>query len=248
MQAVTKSGFDAIALDYDTLWTATPIGMSQRSAVWEHIDGLFQPGHFVLDIGCGTGADALHLESRGVNVYGVDSSAKMVSLARMRGISAGFMSIEKLQHIRARFDGALSNFGALNCVPSLDGVAASLTRKVCVGGYIALCFIGSFCAWETCYYLLRGKFRRAFRRLHSRTQSSLGIDVFYYSRRTILAAFRQNFRLVGTYGIGLFVPPSYVKGLGDRTVARLAALDRHCAHWPLLRRLADHRLYLFERI
>jgi ubiquinone/menaquinone biosynthesis C-methylase UbiE len=248
MQAASKSGFDAIARDYDALWTVTPIGLSQRLAVWERIDNLFQPGQFVLDIGCGTGADALHLESRGVNVYGVDSSANMIGLARMRGVSAGFISIEELHQIPARFDGALSNFGALNCVSSLDKVAAALARKVCAGGYVALCFIGSFCAWEIAYYLFRGQFRRAFRRFHSHRRSSLGIDVFYFSRRAILAAFRRDFRLLGTYGIGLFVPPSYVNGLGERTVARLAALDKRCAHWPLLRRLADHRLYLFERI
>ena len=248
MQAAAKSGFDSIALDYDASWTTTPVGMSQRLAVWERIDSLFQPGQFVLDIGCGTGADALHLQSHGVNVYGVDSSANMVGIARMRGISAGYISIEELHHIPARFEGALSNFGALNCVSSLDSVAAALAGKVCVGGYVALCFIGSFCAWETCYYILRGQFRRAFRRLHSRTRSSLGIDVFYFSQRAILTAFRKNFRIFGTYGIGLFVPPSYVKGLSDGTVARLAALDKHCAHWPLLRRLADHRLYIFERI
>lgn len=248
MQAAEKSAFDAIARDYDALWTATPVGMAQRLAVWERIDPLFHPGQFVLDIGCGTGADALHFESRGVNVYGVDSSANMVGLARMRGIGAGLISIEELHQIPARFDGVLSNFGALNCVPSLDGVASALVRKVRVGGYIALCFIGSFCAWETCYYLLRGQFRRAFRRRRRQVGSSLGIDVFYFSRRTILTAFRKNFRLVGTYGIGLFVPPSYVKGLGDRAVARLAMWDKRCAQWPLLRRLADHRLYIFERI
>ena len=248
MQMAVKPGFDAIAWNYDTSWTTTPIGISQRLAVWERIDCLFHPGQFVLDVGCGTGADALHFESRGVNVYGVDSSASMVGVARMHGVSAGLISIEELHQIRARFDGALSNFGALNCVSSLDSVAASLAGKVCVGGYVALCFIGSFCAWETCYYIFRGQYRRAFRRFHRCRRSSLGIDVFYFSRRRILSAFRENFRLVGTYGIGLFVPPSYVKGLGDRTVARLAVLDKYCAHWPVLRRLADHRLYIFERI
>lgn len=248
MHAAEKSAFDVIARDYDASWTATPIGMSQRLAVWERIDSLFQPGQFVLDLGCGTGADALHFESRGVNVYGVDSSAGMVGLARMHGVSAGFIPIEEVHQIRAQFDGALSNFGALNCVSSLNDVAASLAGKVCAGGYVALCFIGSFCAWETCHYLLRRQFGRAFRRFHPHRRSSLGVDVYYFSRRRILSAFRKYFRLVGTYGIGLFVPPSYVKGLGDRTVARLAALDKYCAHLPLLRRLADHRLYIFERI
>jgi len=248
MRTADKSGFDAIAGKYDRLWTATPVGRGQRLAVWEQIDRLFHPGQCVLDLGCGTGADALHMQSRGINVYGVDSSESMVAIAKTRGLSADLISIEELQQIPALFDGALSNFGALNCVASLDGVAASLAQKIYAGGYVALCFIGSFCVWETGYYLFRGQWKQAFRRIRRRVRSSFGIDVFYFSRRSILAAFSRNFRLMGTYGIGLLVPPSYVTGLSDRTVARLAELDKRCAHWPLLRRLADHRLYVFERI
>jgi ubiquinone/menaquinone biosynthesis C-methylase UbiE len=248
MRPAVESVFDGIAPDYDALWTTTPVGMSQRAAVWDRIDRLFQPGQFILDVGCGTGVDAFHLQSRGVTVYGVDSSAGMIYMARLRGISAGRFSIEELDLMPARFHGVLSNFGALNCVSSLDLVANRLARHVRSGGHVALCFIGPFCAWESCYYFLQGQFRRAFRRLHGRVRCSLGIDIFYFSRRTILAAFHRQFRLLGTFGIGLFVPPSYIKGLSDKTVTRLAALDKCCAHWPLLRGLSDHRLYVFERI
>jgi ubiquinone/menaquinone biosynthesis C-methylase UbiE len=248
MEGVSASAFDPIAQKYDAVWTNTPIGISQRSAVWTRIDRLFQPGDSVLDIGCGTGADALHLQSLGMNVYAIDGSANMIRIAQENGVNAHRLSIQDLDHLPMCFDGALSNFGALNCVPSLEPVAAALARFVRRGGYLALCFLNPFCAWETGHYLVKADFHRAFRRLRRRVRSSLGVDIHYFSRRSILSAFQENFRFHCCCGIGLFVPPSYMSRLGVNAIRRLAAIDKRCAHWPMLRRLPDHCLYVFERI
>lgn len=248
MRGVVESAFDCIASRYDELWTNTPIGSNQRRAVWNRIDGLFEPGQSVVDIGCGTGVDAQHLRSCGVRVYGIDPSPRMVLATRRRQVPAECSAADGLDRLPMDFDGALSNFGALNCVPSLEPIAAALARKVRRGGYVALCFIGTLCVWEMLHYLRRAEPRRAFRRFHRKSTASLGIDVFYFSRRAILSAFADNFRFLASYGIGLFVPPSYVEGLSAPAVTRLASMDRVCAHWPVLRGLADHRLYVFERI
>ena len=40
----------------------------------------------VLDIGCGPGRHALHLQKRGLRVVGIDASATQVALARIRGL------------------------------------------------------------------------------------------------------------------------------------------------------------------
>jgi hypothetical protein len=47
-------------------------------------------------------------------------------------------------------------------------------------------------------------------------------------------------------GIGLLVPPSYVK-LPARLVSFLGACDEWLARVPLLRALADHRLFVLVR-
>jgi len=93
------AAFDNIASVYDELWTRSAAGLAQRAAVWRVADELFIPGDHVLDLGCGTGEDALRLEDRGVRVTAIDASAGMVSAARLRGVDAQQLAIEDIDGI-----------------------------------------------------------------------------------------------------------------------------------------------------
>ena len=247
MNAAREAAFDKLAAQYDAVWSDTPVGKAQRSAVWSRVDPLFKKGDFVLDLGCGTGVDALYLQSRGVAVYGIDSSPRMVEIARGRGVDANCCPIEHLQYFDMRLDGVISNFGALNCLPSLTTLATALGRMVRPGGNLALCCISPACLWEIVFYLLRGRAGKAFRRLRGHAASSIG-NVFYHSRAAVAAAFQNDFQLIKTVGIGVSVPPSYVTFLTDWEVKQLAAFDQHVADKSIFRSLADHRLYIFKRI
>ncbi len=269
------AAFDRLAATYDETWTDSPIGRAQRDAVWRRIDPLFRAGDSVLDLGCGTGEDALHLMRRGVRVKGIDASGEMVRIARTKGVDARQLPIERVGELDDTFDGAISNFGALNCSgadplvcagppgPALRATlsARSFDRQAGQGagrrprglphylhslirsnGYLAICLCGPFCAWETCYYLRRLDIKRAFRRLRpGGVIASFGVHVTYPTVRQLRHAFHPHFELRHWYGIGLFVPPSYVGKF------RGAALDRRFAHWPVLRAMADHRLLVFQR-
>ncbi len=248
MTQAERTAFDKIALNYDRLWSTKAAGLAQRIAVWRWTDLLFSRGDSVLDLGCGTGIDALHLQAAGISVYGIDSSSKMIEVARRRGVEAECLAIEKLEQLGRRFDGVLSNFGALNCVSSLPEVAAELARIVRPRGRLALCFLSRFCLWETAYFLLAGKPSKAFRRLRGEAGSSIGAKVFYPTARTITAAFKPEFHLVKSCGVGFAVPPSYVTALTDWEIEKLSTLDRRLAHWPIIRSASDHRLYIFERV
>ena len=137
------AAFDQLAERYDTLWSETAIGRAQRAAVWRRIDLLFQAGDRVLDVGCGTGVDAIHLMERGVRVYAIDASREMARMARARGVDARQLAAEALEELTGEFDGAFSNFGAMNCVSDLEEVARALGRLVRVGGYAAICLAGA---------------------------------------------------------------------------------------------------------
>jgi SAM-dependent methyltransferase len=246
---MTTAPFDLIAPRYDELWTDSPIGRLQREAVWRRLDALFPPGAAILDIGCGTGADALHLTRSGRRVTAIDSSAEMVRIARSRGVHALHLPIEDLAQLNATYDGVLSNFGALNCIADLPRFAASLAPLVRPHGRLALCLMGRFCLRETLHYAARLQPSRAFRRLPGASSSStFGLSVSYPTVRQLAAALRPSFHLLDWRGIGLFVPPSYVYRHSPATLRRFAALDRALAHLPLFRALADHRLLVFEKV
>jgi hypothetical protein len=138
---------------------------------------------------------------------------------------------ENLAGLRETFDGAISNFGALNCVEDLASFARSLAPRIRPGGRAAICVIGRFCAWEMLYP------RKAFRRLPGRAG-----EVYYPTVRQLRADFAPHFELRSWSGIGMLVPPSYVK-LPAGAVRLLARLD----HMAFLRSMADHRLLIFER-
>lgn len=244
-----SAAFDSLAERYDSMWSHTANGRHQREAVWRCIDPLFRPGDRILDLGCGTGEDALHLKARGVHVIGIDASLQMVCCARARGVDAHQRSIEDLRRLDVRCDGAFSNFGALNCVEHLDEVAQWIASLIRPGGFAAICILGKCCAWEMLHFLGQREPRRAFRRFASGgIRSSLGITVYYPKSAEVIAAFRPHFNLVRWGGVGLFVPPSYVPSLSDNATNTLATMDRHLTCVPLLRAFADHRIFIFRRI
>src|SRR5580700_2688402 len=96
MSSIPLSFFDRIADSYDETWTNTPVGRIQRNAVWCEMDRVVKPNHRVLDLGCGTGEDALHLMQAGAIVEAIDGSAAMIEAARRRGVNARLLRIEQI--------------------------------------------------------------------------------------------------------------------------------------------------------
>ncbi len=233
---MSAAAFDALAERYDELWTETRAGCAQRAQVWRHIDALFAPGDRILDVGCGTGADAAHLLSCGVRVHATDASPAMIASCRRRAkenLDTTVVRAEEIASLSGTFDGALSNFGALNCVADLRPVAEGLAAKIRPGGFLAICTIGRFCAWETLRFAARLEFGKAVRRFRGQAQASLGITVYYPTVARMRALFAPGFELQRWAGVGLWPRQDW--------------LDRRCAALPGVRALADHRLLLFKR-
>lgn len=246
MSQASSSFFDSLAARYDRSWTNSPIGRIQRSAVWREIDPLVQPGDRILDLGCGTGEDALHLLEAGATVNAIDGSAGMVEAARRRGVNARLLRIEQIGDLSGTYDLALSNFGALNCVRDLSALRQPLATLIRPGGFLAVCVMNRFCLWESVHYASRGQFQKAARRWSGETKTSSGLRVFYPSVRDIDYGWAPEFRLIRDRGIGVAVPPSCVQA-PDGLLPLLEACDAWIAGSAIGRTMADHRLLVFTR-
>lgn len=254
------SPFEALAASYDETFTSSRIGTRMRRAVWRRLDEAFVPPARVLELGCGTGEDAVHLAGRGVFVVATDSAGEMVARARAKADRAGVadrvttrtLDAGRLDEIDlgGPFDGAFSNFGALNCVPDLAAVAAGLSRHVRPGGRVLLCLMGRYVPWEWGWFLAHGDRKAAFRRLAKGGAGWRGLRVAYPPVRELRRVFAEGFHFLGARAIGVLVPPSYAEewtGRHTRLLAALDAVERRIEAMPPFPSLADHVLVELER-
>jgi ubiquinone/menaquinone biosynthesis C-methylase UbiE len=257
--------FDAIAERYDETFTTSKIGQAQRASVWKELKKAFRPGDRILEIGCGTGVDACFLAEHGVTVVACDSSPQMITVATRRVRENGkdssvfprLLAAEDIASLRNgdSFDGAFSNFGALNCVADLQQFAQVLAILLKPGATALLCWMGSRCLWEIAWYLAQGKPGKAFRRFRregvtARLGEGATVTVHYPSIRALARTFAPEFQLRSIKGIGVSVPPSYIETWVNR-FPRLFDLsmrpDSLLGSCPGIRAFADHILLEFRR-
>lgn len=251
------AAFDAVAETFDTRFGGWASVAAQRRAVYRALLEAFPPGARLLEIGGGTGVDALWLEQHGRSVFLTDAAPAMVMMAQRKlgRDAAEALAAEQLDRLAARgarFDGAFSNFAGLNCVRDLSPVAEALAQLVRPGGRVLLVLFGSFCPQEMLVEALRGRPANMFRRLRrGDVPARLGgrpFSVRYHRRREIVRAFAPHFRPIGRSAIGLLVPPSAAEpwiSRHPRLLAAMEAADRVLAR-PLAP-LGDHVLHAFER-
>ena len=122
------------------------IGRAQPAIVRLAEEGLFAGD--VIDVGCGTGENALYLASRGLAVIGVDGAptaiAQAQEKARHRGSSAVFIAADALalEGLERTFDTAI-DCGLFHTFSDADRIRfeRSLHRALRSGArYVLLCF------------------------------------------------------------------------------------------------------------
>jgi len=139
--------FDGIAARYDLLNRILSLGIDQRwrARQIEAIEA--RPGHRVLDLATGTGDVGLLLLDRtpGVEVVGLDPSARMLDVARGKVAGRGLSDrmtltqgdAERLPFPDASFDGIVMAFGIRN-VPDRAAALREMARVVRPGGRISI--------------------------------------------------------------------------------------------------------------
>ena len=231
-----------------------------RQAVWRRCNVRFPAGSRVLEMNCGTGEDAVHLGKRGVRVFATDAAASMVDAASRKIAHEGVADLVQVAQLawedldlleEVTFDGALSNFGGLNCVAHIESIKYPLAKRLRPGAVALLCVMGPLTPWEWIWFLLRNEPGKAFRRLKRGGTTWSGLCIRYPSIRAIRRAFSPEFRAVRVSAIGAVLPPPYLEDWAARHPAMLRTLnrwERRVETVPPLPWLADHYLLELERV
>ena len=235
----------------------------------------FKPGERVLEIGCGTGIEAVQLARHGIHIVATDAAPGMIAALSAKLSDSGpahelqgmiepvLVSAEDLDELvthygEEAFDAAFSSMGPLNCIPDLQPVADALARLVRPGGHLVIGLLNRYCLWETAWYMRALQPRLAFRRWSGQAEATSRpgwqeekFTCYYWNRGSIERAFRPYFRVAKREGLPWLMPPLYLDGLIKKAPGLfrvLARLDRRFARvWPAYD-LGDHLLIQFERV
>jgi SAM-dependent methyltransferase len=253
------SPFDAMAAGYDADFTRTACAAALRGLVWERLQALFADREHLLELGCGTGEDAIHLARLGHRVVATDASPEMIRIARHKAIAAGcadriefrVLSMERLADLAVskRFAGVFSNFGAINCVADPRKLAESLAEQLEPGAPLAFVVMGRHVPWEWLWFGLRGEPRKAFRRVRGERVEWRGATIRYPTPGQLGRALGPAFRPARVSAIGVVLPPSYACGWLNRRprlLRTLLGLERKLTRRRWAARLADH--YMLEAV
>ena len=270
-----SAAFDTLARTYDQDFTHRWLGQRLRQNLWRELDGCFAPGDEVLELGCGTGEDALHLARRGVRIAATDGSPAMLleaerKLRGMDGVRLGKLNLTcdlgaygldgATPALPTRgvtssrtYDGAYSSFGVLNCVPDRRRLSEALGTWVRPGGRLVLVVMGPLCLWELGWHLLHTEVRTATRRLRPFTTADFGdvkLRVDYPSAARLERELSHEFVLERWVGLGVLLPPSHLAGLTEKhpkLFSRLSRLERLLAKRRPFRHFGDHYIAFFVR-
>lgn len=222
----------------------------------------FKPGDRLLELGSGTGEEALELAKRGIGVLLTDLSPSQVRAARARIVEEGLegslearvLAIDDIGSLEKElgngsFDGAFSSFGALNCVRGIERLPRDLHALIRPGGRFVCSVMNRTCGWEMLSGLATLRPGRAFRRLAPRSASIEGVpgvrfNVRYFTPGEMADLFMPRFRIESMSDHPL-LPPPYLDGVFRRLPGYL---DWACGRGDgYLRGLGDHLFLTMSR-
>lgn len=259
----TKEAFELYALTFDYEESINEIIKWMRRVVHEIYLSNFKPGDKLLELNSGTGIDAMFLAGQGIYVHATDLSENMINAINEKiksqnaekFVSAKLCPFDKIGEIEeSNFNGAMSNFGGLNCINNFEKLSDDLSGKIKPGGKFIAVVMNKYCPWEIIYYILKFNFKEAFRRFKREgIYAGLGnekIWTYYFSPSGFSKDFKKNFIIKKIYTLGLYTPSPYMFGIYNRFpyfVKLMMKIDELVKGLFPFNRLGDHFIMILER-
>ena len=263
--------FDLAAPTYDALYRRNQVMAWMRAESLGALQALFPPGSYLLEIGCGTGDEALTLSRMGYRIVATDISPAMIQAARAKAqahgvdsaswrvLPAGNLAELAYDYDAGAFDGAYASFGALNCEPHMDQLVAALAHLLRPGAKLVCSVMNRYCGWEIAWGLIHLRPGQAFRRIKKGWVSAglaapkghLFVPTRYYCPRRFARLFAPHFGEHRVWGLPVFLPPPYLDGLFEQhrsLFGRLESLERRLRAWFPFYALGDHFLIVMTRL
>ena len=258
--------YDEYASRYDRLLTENRINAYMRREMSRALTATFGTGKRLIELGCGTGDEALALAPNQSEIFAFDPSLRMIEIASRKAAASGTggnvrFSVGKatdlLRHLgdesqKTGFDGGYASF-SLSYEPDLRVVSKALAPWIRPGGWFVMATMNRICGVEFAGALLSAHPRLAGRRLEKRTLHKVGAystPIFPRTTKEVIDAVRDYFHFEDVRALPVIMPPPYA----NRAVAGwgalldiLAELDSHLGSFPVIRLFGDHNLLRFRR-
>jgi SAM-dependent methyltransferase len=258
--------FDSASEEYDVTIGRNFINTLIRQRSLETLYPLLRNDDVVLEIGAGTGAEAVLIARRVARVVATDISPAMVDLLRRKAaarrlsekIDAVKVAAADIAEVRKMLPGgrvrvAYSFNGALNCEPRLADFAAELASIVVPGGYFVCSIRNTLCLTEILTYAAVLRYSGMVKRKTQPMMVSVGgsdIPSTYYPVGRFLGFFRHDFDVERIIGLPAFLPPAYLNDYyvrARRVLRGLEGADKALGSAFPFNRLGDQSLFVLRR-
>ncbi len=246
--------FDELAADYDATFSDSALGRTLRSLVWSRLEQVFRPPPACSGARLRYGRRRSRSRSawcggcRHRRLAGHDPgrTAKAVPAGR---VAFHCLPMERLAGAfeGQLFDGVLSNFGAVNCVPDLRMLVSDVALCLRPGARLVWVVMGRHVPWEWAWFLSRGEWSKAWRRLAKGGVSWRGLTIRYPTPGEVAGLLRPHFSIERIAPLGVALPPSYAGewlARRPRLSKALTDLEYRAQSRSALARVADH--YIVE--